>query len=65
MTDRSGQLTAEFLVLYALVRVLGEFFREPDAALILGMSRGIFYSLFLLLSGGLLFLRARGSRTAS
>jgi len=61
VTRRPGQLTAEFLMLYALVRVLGELFREPDADLILGMSRGIFYSLFLLLAGGLLFWRARKS----
>jgi len=43
------------LILYALLRILGEQFREPDAGLILGMSRGIFYSLFLL-ALGVLFL---------
>jgi len=53
---RPGSLTAEFLVLYALLRILGEQFREPDADLILGLSRGIFYSAFLLASGVVLWL---------
>ncbi|MCB1120365.1 MAG: prolipoprotein diacylglyceryl transferase [Verrucomicrobiae bacterium] len=48
---RPGQLTGEFFILYALVRIFGEQFREPDAALILGMSRGIFYSIVMLLVG--------------
>ena len=46
-----GRLSGEFLVLYAVVRIIGEQFREPDAGLILGMSRGIFYSIFLLVTG--------------
>lgn len=46
-----GQLSGEFLVGYALVRILGEHFREPDAALILNLSRGTFYSLFVLVIG--------------
>lgn len=48
---RKGQLTGEFLLGYAIARILSEMFREPDAALILGMSRGIFYSIFLALLG--------------
>lgn len=46
-----GQLGGEFLIAYAGLRILGEQFREPDASLILGMSRGIFYSLFLIATG--------------
>jgi phosphatidylglycerol:prolipoprotein diacylglycerol transferase len=46
-----GRLSGEFLVLYALVRILGEQFREPDASPILGLSRGIFYSLFMIAIG--------------
>lgn len=46
-----GRLSGEFLVAYALARVVCEVFREPDAALILGLSRGMFYSLFLALGG--------------
>jgi phosphatidylglycerol:prolipoprotein diacylglycerol transferase len=49
-----GRLTGEFLALYAVVRILGEQFREPDAGLIFGMSRGIFYSLFLLGGGAVM-----------
>ncbi len=46
-----GRLSGEFLVAYSLARVIGEIFREPDAALVLGLSRGTFYSIFLLAGG--------------
>jgi len=55
--ERPGQLTGEFLILYALARIIGECFREPDASLLLGLSRGTFYSLFVLL-GGFVLLRS-------
>jgi phosphatidylglycerol:prolipoprotein diacylglycerol transferase len=50
---RPGQLAGEFLASYAMVRVFGELFREPDMGikLIIGLSRGTFYSIFLLLAG--------------
>jgi len=48
---RPGHLTAEFLVLYSVARFVGELFREPDAGLILGISRGSFYSLISLITG--------------
>lgn len=54
VTERPGRLSGEFLILYALVRILGEQFREPDAPLILGLTRGIFYSLFMLAVGAAL-----------
>jgi len=50
-----GRLTGEFLIAYALARSLGEVFREPDAGLILGLSRGTFYS-FLFIAAGLGFI---------
>lgn len=51
-TQRSpGRLAGEFLIGYALVRMFCELFREPDAALILGLSRGTFYSFFLIAAG--------------
>lgn len=53
-----GRLTGEFLIIYAIVRIVGEQFREPDAGLILGLSRGIFYSLFIMLVGIILNLYA-------
>ncbi len=46
-----GHLCGEFLVGYAIMRAIGEYFREPDAGLILGLSRGTFYSIFLILAG--------------
>ncbi len=50
-----GRITGWFLVGYAVMRSLSEVFREPDAALILGLSRGTFYSLFIA-AGGLVLL---------
>lgn len=52
-----GRLSGEFLVAYAVARTAGEIFREPDASLILGLSRGTFYSIFLLLAGAALIVR--------
>ena len=49
--ERPGQLAGEFFVLYAIVRAVGEMFREPDASLLFGLSRGTFYSLFLVVGG--------------
>jgi phosphatidylglycerol:prolipoprotein diacylglycerol transferase len=46
-----GRISGEFLIAYAVLRAIGETFREPDAALILGLSRGTFYSLFLIAGG--------------
>jgi phosphatidylglycerol:prolipoprotein diacylglycerol transferase len=46
-----GRLSGEFLVAYAVARIVCELFREPDAGLILGVSRGIFYSFFVAISG--------------
>ena len=44
----AGQLTGEFFLAYSILRIVGEIFREPDpAGLILGLSRGVFYSLIL------------------
>lgn len=54
-----GQLCGEFLLLYAIVRILGEQFREPDAGLILGLSRGVFYSLILAIAGVVIIIVAR------
>ena len=58
----AGQLAGEFLVAYGIVRIFGELFREPDAALILGLSRGQFYSVWMLLAGGILVWLARRKR---
>jgi phosphatidylglycerol:prolipoprotein diacylglycerol transferase len=58
----SGQLAGEFIIAYALVRVIGETFREPDASLILGLSRGTFYSLFMFVIGMACIVVARRAR---
>ena len=54
-----GGLSGEFLFGYGLLRIIGECFREPDASLIWGMSRGQFYSLFFILIGLVLMRYAR------
>jgi len=57
--DHPGRLAGEFLIFYACVRMIGELFREPDAgiSLLFGLSRGTFYSLFMVAFG--LYLRQR------
>lgn len=56
---RPGRLAGEFLVGYAFVRIFCEFFREPDEGItpILGLSRGTFYSLFMIAVGIALIAR--------
>ncbi len=46
-----GTLTALFFGCYAIFRIIGEQYREPDEgiSLVLGLSRGQFYSLFMIL----------------
>lgn len=60
-----GRLAGEFLIAYAVVRMIGEIFREPDAGidLILGLSRGTFYSFFLIAVGLVLVVRASSRST--
>ena len=47
----AGQIASEFLIGYGILRIIGEVFREPDASLILNISRGQFYSIFIILIG--------------
>lgn len=58
----AGQLGGEFLVGYGIVRIFGEMFREPDAALLFGLSRGQFYSIFLILAGAIVIGISRKSQ---
>ena len=46
-----GKISGEFFIGYGIVRIFGELFREPDAALIIGLSRGQFYSIFMIFAG--------------
>jgi phosphatidylglycerol:prolipoprotein diacylglycerol transferase len=54
-----GRLAGEYLIGYAILRAIGEVFRTPDGALILGLSRGTFYSIFLVAGGALFIALAR------
>lgn len=60
---RPGRLAGEFLIAYAVVRAIGEIFREPDVGitLICGLSRGTFYSAFLIAAGAVLIFRKPSS----
>lgn len=62
-----GRLAGEFLIGYSFVRMFCEIFREPDADLILGLSRGTFYSFFLIAAGLALIAlsRARAAGTTN
>ena len=51
----NGVLTGIFFIVYALVRILGECFREPDAPTTWGLTRGQFLSLFMI-GIGMLFM---------
>lgn len=53
-----GVLTGVFFIAYALLRIVGECFREPDAPLTAGMTRGQFLSLFMVVTGILFLLSA-------
>lgn len=55
--EHPGRLSGEFLIAYAVLRVAGETFREPDAPLLFGVSRGIFYSLFMIIAGAVIIVR--------
>jgi phosphatidylglycerol---prolipoprotein diacylglyceryl transferase len=46
-----GVLTGLFFLCYAVFRIVVEYFREPDASLIAGFTRGQFFSFFLIAIG--------------
>jgi phosphatidylglycerol---prolipoprotein diacylglyceryl transferase len=48
---RRGMASGVFILLYGIVRNIGEQFREPDAGLIFGMTRGEVYSIPMVLVG--------------
>lgn len=63
-----GILTGLFFILYAVVRIVLENVREPDSGseMILGMTRGQFFSTFMIAAGGafLIFGLVKGKRPA-
>ncbi len=66
MKVRRGVLTGLFFILYAIARISGEQFREPDASLFGPLTRGQFYSLFMILIGAafLFWSRCQGEPEA-
>lgn len=57
----AGRLSGEFLVIYAVMRVICEIFREPDVgvSLLLGLSRGTFYSLLTFVIGVVIIIYSK------
>ena len=53
-----GLLTGLFFSLYAIFRIIGEQFREPDAAMVGMLSKGQFFSLFMFLFAAAFFAHA-------
>lgn len=51
MRQPNGVLTGLFFIFYAILRIIVENFREPDASLIAGFTRGQFFSFFLIAIG--------------
>jgi phosphatidylglycerol---prolipoprotein diacylglyceryl transferase len=51
MRQPNGVLTGLFFIFYAIFRIVVENFREPDASLIAGFTRGQFFSFFLIAIG--------------
>jgi phosphatidylglycerol---prolipoprotein diacylglyceryl transferase len=47
----NGVLTGLFFIFYGIFRIICEYFREPDASLIAGFTRGQFFSFFLIVIG--------------
>jgi len=54
----AGLLTGLFFALYAVFRIFGEQFREPDAAMVGFLTKGQFFSFFMFLFAALFFAHA-------
>lgn len=63
--EAPGQLAGEFLITYSVARIICEMFREPDDALVAGISKGQFYSLGLIVAGVAFVVLARGRASRS
>ena len=59
MRPPNGVLAGLFFICYAILRIIVENFREPDAALIVGFTRGQFFSFFLIGIGLAYFIAAK------
>jgi phosphatidylglycerol---prolipoprotein diacylglyceryl transferase len=54
----AGMITGLFFALYAVFRIVGEQFREPDAAMVGLLTKGQFFSLFMFAFAALFFTYA-------
>ena len=59
----NGVLAGLFLICYAIFRIVVEYFREPDASLIAGFTRGQFFSFFLIAIGSGFIIAAKHRAT--
>tara|TARA_Y100000589_G_scaffold324668_1_gene361202 strand:- start:1228 stop:2253 length:1026 start_codon:yes stop_codon:yes gene_type:complete len=61
---KGGVLTGTFLIAYGILRILTEIFRQPDegVSLLMGLSRGQFLSVIMILAGILFVLFASKSK---
>jgi phosphatidylglycerol:prolipoprotein diacylglycerol transferase len=55
-------ISGVFFILYAIFRILVEGVREPDAEKILGMTKGQFYSTFMIVIGAAFLVYAWRTR---
>ena len=53
-----GLLTGLFFALYAVFRIFGEHFREPDAAMVGALTKGQFFSFFMFAFAAVFFVHA-------
>lgn len=57
---REGSVSASFLIIYALARIAGEFFREPDSTVYFGwLTKGQLYSSFMILTAVIILWRRK------
>jgi phosphatidylglycerol:prolipoprotein diacylglycerol transferase len=63
MRQPNGVLTGLFFICYAIFRIVLEYFREPDATLIAGFTRGQFFSFFLIAIGLVFIVAAKMRQT--
>lgn len=59
MRQPNGVLTGLFFICYAVFRIVVEYFREPDASMIAGFTRGQFFSFFLIAIGAAFIIAAK------
>ena len=53
-----GMICGVFFILYGALRIFVELYREPDSSLILGLTKGQFYSLFMIVAGVMFLLNS-------